>query len=130
MTTPSNEWKPVPFIEAADKAHLRTRVHLDTRKMAATEYRPIRKDAWFMTVTDLDGELVWSGGMAVNHDHVSEWRPAIVKDSFERHLCILAVAAYHPTLEITGLSHESGGWLAGIPRLYEQPLFPGCFPQG
>ena len=129
MTTPSNEWKPVPFIEAADKVHLRTRVHLDTRKMAATEYRPVHKGAWFMTVTDLDGEPIWSGDMAVNHDQVSEWRPAIVKDSFKRHLCIPAVAAYHPALEITGLSYLSGGWLAGIPRRYEQPLFPGCFPQ-
>lgn len=37
-------------------------------------------------------------------------------------------AQNHPDLEITGLSAESGGWLARRPYLYADPVYPGAFP--
>lgn len=39
------------------------------------------------------------------------------------------VAKNHPNLQVTGLSSESGGWIARRPFLYKDPVYPGAFPE-
>lgn len=39
------------------------------------------------------------------------------------------IARHHPQLEVTGISAESGGWIARRPFLYDDPVYPGAFPQ-
>lgn len=38
-------------------------------------------------------------------------------------------ARNHPKLEVTGLSAESGGWIARRPYRYADPVYPGAFPE-
>lgn len=37
------------------------------------------------------------------------------------------IAQYHDQLEVTGLSHEFGGWIARRPFRYLDPIYPGAF---
>jgi ADP-ribosylglycohydrolase len=37
-------------------------------------------------------------------------------------------ARHYPGLTVTGQSHEVGGWISGLPFLYDDPVYPGAFP--
>lgn len=121
-------WSRVAFIETPERVHYPVRVLLESQVLPATHTRPRRQGGWGLAVYSLEGALLWSGDMAADFDHAPSASSAMLADADAHPVPIPAVAAYHPELSITGLSHEVGGWLAGRPLRYEQALFPGCFP--
>lgn len=38
-------------------------------------------------------------------------------------------AQHHDLLDVTGLSSDSGGWIARRPFLYKDPVYPGSFSE-
>lgn len=120
-------WSPVVFIESPEHVHHPVRVSLGTCLIPATPTRP-RRSGWQLEVTNLDGKPICTREMAEDCARESSPGLAMRADAAKHRFPIPALAAYHPDLGISGLSHEVGGWLAGRSLRYGQALFPGCFP--
>ena len=119
----------VAFIEGPEQVHYPTQVRFDTRIEPATPTRPRRNGAWYVEVVDERGGLLCERDMAADADRHSLLGAAMCADARATQLQIPALAGYHPDLEVTGLSHEIGGWLAGQALRYDDAVFAGCFPQ-
>lgn len=124
----SRSLSPVAFIEGPEEVRYPTQVRFDTRIEPASTTRPRRNGTWYLEVVDERGRMVCRRDMAAHAERHPQLGQAMIADAEKTDRQIPALAGYHPNLEVTGLSHEVGGWLAGQTVRYDQAVFAGCFP--